>query len=140
MFFQSCMDKKAREATGIRTIAEILGETYGWPMITDVKNWNKRLNSWQKIDDSYVRLGVSYTFYTIDQSIEDWITKGSRVITVNAPKADDLPLTRIGYEDYRTLLKPILEVFISHNQANVSAEQLEKDIHDVYNFEKQLKL
>lgn len=52
---------------------------------------------------------------------------------------NSFPEFRETYEEYELLLRPIVELFIRNNGANVSAKQLSKDIHDLYNLQKKLR-
>ncbi|XP_015114957.1 neprilysin-1 [Diachasma alloeum] len=137
-FYQSCMNKDAREARGIETIASIIRSNGGWPMAMRLRDWRENAHSWQEVDGNFVGLGADYAFYDIKPSIERNGDLGSRRVLMRAPADANLPHFRDNYRDYRSMLIPIVEAFI-RNRTDISDEQLETDIHDLFMFDRKLR-
>ncbi|XP_025991660.2 endothelin-converting enzyme homolog isoform X2 [Solenopsis invicta] len=84
-WYKTCMDTDAIEKQGIGPLVSTLTRLGGWPMTMEPDEWNEQEDSWQKVDDQYMRLTGSNAFY--DVRIDE-ITKDPKVVEIDTP---DLP-------------------------------------------------
>ncbi|XP_034943177.1 uncharacterized protein [Chelonus insularis] len=139
-WYRACMDTDTLEKRGIKPLESILMQLGGWPMTIDVEEWDENGHSWQRIEQHYFHLTGSHIFFDIKPS---WAGSQVRIETMDLPLMNKLPLkyrnyTANEYDEYKKLVKNIVQMFIDHNRANVSETMLEKDLKDLIEFEKGL--
>uniref|UniRef100_A0A0C9R2B7 Mmel1_2 protein n=1 Tax=Fopius arisanus TaxID=64838 RepID=A0A0C9R2B7_9HYME len=142
-WYRSCMDTKAREARGLKPIESFVMENGGWPMIMDAEEWHDDDMSWQEVEDFYAHLTGDYTFWQIDPISMPGQDpdKGLLFFQPSLPLSEMLPskyrnYTGDDYEIYQHLVKAVARLFIEHTRADVSEEQLQKDVEGIIKLEK----
>ncbi|KAK0174171.1 hypothetical protein PV328_007280 [Microctonus aethiopoides] len=142
-WYRSCMDTGSLEKKGLDPLESILVQVGGWPMTMDREEWDEDNHSWQSIEEHYFHITGAYTFYKI--SPEYGRGNGIELFEGNLPLDDEIEAKHRNYsgnnyDGYVKLIEDITKVFINEHRADVSKKMLEKDVHDMVEFEKQLYL
>ncbi|XP_057332181.1 neprilysin-1-like [Microplitis mediator] len=142
-WYQSCMDTETLEKRGLDPIESVLMQVGGWPMTIDAEEWDETEHPWQRIEQHYFQITGSYVFYKF---MPDW----SNTTVVKVDKGD-LPLLKKlpfdfknyegeEYENYKEFISAVALLFVAHNSANITLEDVNKDVADMIEFEKLLNL
>ncbi|KAL0099287.1 hypothetical protein PUN28_020096 [Cardiocondyla obscurior] len=70
-WFKACMDKDTIEKRNLEPLISTLADIGGWPMTMESNEWNEQTNSWQKVDDKYMRLTGRNAFYDVRVKNDD---------------------------------------------------------------------
>ncbi|XP_063989573.1 neprilysin-4-like [Diachasmimorpha longicaudata] len=144
-WYRSCMNTEARKARSLKPLESYIMQNGGWPMIMDAEEWHDEDLSWQEVDAFYTHLTGESTFWKIEplSMPDEEPDKGIIFFPASLPFTGQIPTkyrnyTGEDYEIYRMVIQGVAALFIDHTRANVSEEQLEKDIDGVIELEKMI--
>ncbi|XP_011314657.1 membrane metallo-endopeptidase-like 1 [Fopius arisanus] len=134
--YQSCVSSDLSPMAFM--MESLIEENGGWPMLLDFEAWKEDEHSWQEIDLNVARSTGEYAFFGIDFIPIPGGDPEDQNIYLNTPEEETLPLEE-NEEEYYSGVKRLLTSFFGERKINVSVEQLRKDIHNLYIFEKALQ-
>ncbi|XP_008546802.1 neprilysin-11 [Microplitis demolitor] len=142
-WYRACMDTETLEKRGLDPIESVLMQVGGWPMTIDAEEWDETEHPWQRIEQHYFQITGSYVFYKFTPDYSN--TSVIKVEKGDLPLANKLPFEFKNYageeyENYREFISAVALLFVAHNSANITLDDIFKDVSDMIEFEKQLNL
>ncbi|XP_063972307.1 neprilysin-21-like [Diachasmimorpha longicaudata] len=133
-FFKSCMN--SNDKAEVDYIISILKQNGGWPMMMTVEDWKRNAHSWQDVDRYYWNLTNRHAFFDITYNVSASRDPEDQQIFLSEPYWKPLRSHQLLS---RSAVENTVQLLIRHTAANVSDEQLNKDIMDLLNFTSRLQ-
>ncbi|XP_051175093.1 membrane metallo-endopeptidase-like 1 isoform X2 [Leptopilina boulardi] len=159
-FYRSCYNYWQLGTRGLKHIKAFLSQIGGWPLIMEREEWSSKKITWEEINQFYARLLFLSPFYRIKitkqyRNLSDFtldVENPFKVITILPPV---VPLKKMAhytgkifnenitnmYDDgsYRNYTVKIAKMLAQSRSANISIEQLDKDVEDMIAVEKKFQ-